>query len=191
MTALIQLSQVEIGEEVAWIEKAKANPVNFEPLYNRYFNPVFRFVYQRMDSKDTTADVVSQVFLKALMNISKFQPRGLPFFAWLCRIAISEIANYYNRSRKFRVINIEAAGITEMAGSFEMEISEELQQAIIEAIQKLDENDTLLIEMRYFEGRPFKEIGEILNITENNAKVKLYRVLDKVKKLVSHENSMS
>lgn len=191
MTALIQLSPAEVGEEMVWIEKTKAHPVNFEPLYNRYFNPVFRFVYQRMDSKDATADVVSQVFLKALMNISKFQPRGLPFFAWLCRIAISEIANYYNRSRRFRVINIEAAGINEMAGSFEMEISEELQQGIIEALQKLDENDTLLIEMRYFEGRPFREIGEILNITENNAKVKLYRVLDKVKKLVSHEKSKS
>ncbi len=188
---LIQLSQQEVGEEVVWIDKAKADPVHFEPLYNRYFNPVFRFVYQRMDSKDATADVVSQVFLKALMNISKFQTRGLPFFAWLCRIAISETANYYNRSRKFRTINIETTGINEMAENFEMEISEELQQEIIEAIQKLDENDTLLIEMRYFEGRPFREIGEILNITENNAKVKLYRVLDKVKKLVSHENSMS
>ncbi len=189
MSSLIYLSPVEIGEEVTWIEKAKADPNNFEPLYNRYFEPVFRFVYQRMDSKDATADVVSQVFLKALTNIRKFQPRGLPFFAWLCRIAISETANYYTRSRKFRVLNIESSGLTEMAENFEMEISEELHQAIAEAQTKLEDQDLLLVEMRYFEGRPFREIGEILNITENNAKVKLYRVLDKVKKLVNLENA--
>ena len=46
-------------------------------------------------------------------------------------------------------------------------------------------NDLLLVEMRYFEQRPFKEVAEIMGITENNAKVKLYRALDRLKKTVN------
>jgi RNA polymerase sigma-70 factor (ECF subfamily) len=54
------------------------------------------------------------------------------------------------------------------------------------ALEKLDEDEMELIELRYFEKHPFKEIGEILDITENNAKVKTYRVIDKLKKLLQH-----
>ena len=111
MALIDHLSAPRIGEEELWIEEAKKDPVNFEPLYNRYFQPVFRFIYQRMDSKEVTADVASQVFLKALLNIHKYSFMGLPFFAWLCRIAISEIGNHYERSKKYRAINIETSGL--------------------------------------------------------------------------------
>nr|MDQ3072000.1 sigma-70 family RNA polymerase sigma factor [Bacteroidota bacterium] len=57
-------------------------------------------------------------------------------------------------------------------------------ERLLQSLQQLEENELQLVEMRYFEKRPFREIGEILDITENNAKVKLYRVLDKLKKLV-------
>jgi RNA polymerase sigma-70 factor (ECF subfamily) len=51
-------------------------------------------------------------------------------------------------------------------------------------MQQLKEKDMEIIEMRFFEERPFKEIAEILNITESNAKVKTYRILEKMKKLM-------
>ena len=50
--------------------------------------------------------------------------------------------------------------------------------------QELPEDELQLIEMRFFEKRSFKEIGEILEITENNAKVKTYRILEKLKKII-------
>jgi RNA polymerase sigma-70 factor (ECF subfamily) len=181
MTFINHLSVQQISEEELWIIAAKDDPSKFEPLYNRYFERVFRFVYQRMDSKESAADITSQVFLKALVNLEKYSFRGLPFFAWLCRIAISEIGNYYSRASKYKIINIETAGLNQMAESIELEATEEKLNAITECLKTLPEGDTLMIEMRFFESRSFKEIGHILNITENNAKVKLYRILDKIK----------
>ncbi|MBL7885021.1 MAG: sigma-70 family RNA polymerase sigma factor, partial [Bacteroidia bacterium] len=55
---------------------------------------------------------------------------------------------------------------------------------IVSIISELPEDELQLIEMRFFEKRAFKEIGEILNITENNAKVKTYRIIEKLKKIV-------
>ena len=58
-------------------------------------------------------------------------------------------------------------------------------QRLATAIAELDEDDLQLVEMRFFEKRAFKEIGEILEITENNAKVRLYRVLERLKKILT------
>jgi RNA polymerase sigma-70 factor (ECF subfamily) len=55
----------------------------------------------------------------------------------------------------------------------------------MEGIQSLNQDELQFIEMRFFEDRSFKEIGMILNITENNAKVKTYRILDKIRKIIS------
>ena len=188
MALISHLTAPQIGEEALWIERSKKDPSQFEPLYNRYFEAVFRFIYQRMDSKDVTADITSQVFLKALLNIHKYYDRGLPFYAWLYRIAISEIGNFYSSSKKFRVINIETSGLHEMVDNIESEPSEARISLIIESLKTLSHSEMLLIEMRFFEARSFKEIGDILAITENNAKVKVYRILDKIRKTVTRNN---
>jgi RNA polymerase sigma-70 factor (ECF subfamily) len=57
-----------------------------------------------------------------------------------------------------------------------------------ETASLLPSEDLMLIEMRFFEKRSFKEIGDILSITENNAKVRLYRCLDKVKQIINAKN---
>jgi RNA polymerase sigma-70 factor (ECF subfamily) len=51
-------------------------------------------------------------------------------------------------------------------------------------IKQLPEDDLQMVEMRFFEKRAFKEIAEILNITENNAKVRMYRILERLKKTI-------
>ena len=62
--------------------------------------------------------------------------------------------------------------------------TDERIEHILTALKYLPENDLLLIEMRFFENRPFKEIADIMKITENNAKVRVYRVIDKIKEKV-------
>ena len=57
-------------------------------------------------------------------------------------------------------------------------------ERVAKAVAQLEEEDLQLVEMRFMEKRPFKEVAEILGITENNAKVKLYRALEKLKKIL-------
>jgi RNA polymerase sigma-70 factor (ECF subfamily) len=61
---------------------------------------------------------------------------------------------------------------------------EKIRQSMLGALQQLKESDMVMIEMRFFEERPFKEIAQILSITESNAKVKTYRILEKMKKIM-------
>lgn len=174
-----------LNEEKNLIELSKKDMRNFAPLYDRYYKQIFNYIYQRLDSKETAFDVTSQVFLKAMTKLKDYEHRGLPFTSWLFRIAKSELHNEFIASKTTRTINIKEDDIKYLFEEFnEVDYVEQYRTKLITGLEKLNENDLLVIEMRYFEKRSFKEIGEIFEITENNAKVKLYRALDKLKAII-------
>lgn len=75
-----------------------------------------------------------------------------------------------------------------MIEEFEQDESEENKRRLLICLSKMKEDDMQLLELRFFERRSFKEIGEMLEITENNAKVKSFRALEKLKKLFINKN---
>lgn len=171
-------------EEKLIIELAKKDMKKFAPLYDKYYEQIYRYCYQRLDSKDAAFDITSQVFLKAMTKLKDYQHRGLPFTSWLYRIAKSELGNEFSKNKRARTINIKENHIKDLFFEIKETIDNEKHRAqLIKALERLKESDLLIIEMRFFEKRSFKEIGEILEITENNSKVKLYRAIDKLKKL--------
>lgn len=179
---MIQTASISEGES-QWIEQAKVNPSAFRPLYENYYKTIFLFVLHRVGERELCADITSQVFLKALQNIKRFQHKGLPFSAWLYRIAINEINDFFRSQAKHRFITIEEKQLLALHTDLTDELSmEHLQLRLEELLQRLDPDELHLLELRFFESRPFKEVAAILNITEVYAKVKTYRTLDKLKK---------
>ena len=169
--------------ELKWIKYAQENPRGFEPLYNKYYEQILRYIYQRIDDKETAYDIASQVFLKALNNIHKYEYRGVPFASWLYRIAKSELYQSFRDKKARRTVNVDTSKLSEMIDEMEEDTSEDTRKVLIQMIKKLKEDEVQMVELRFFEKRSFKEIGEILDITENNAKVKSHRVINKMKKL--------
>ncbi len=175
----------QMNSELTIIEAAKVDVAHFAPLYNRYYKQIFNYVFQRMEDKDTAFDVTAQVFLKALQNISRYQFKGVPFSSWLYRIAQSEVCQMFRDKKAQRVVNADIGDFKNIFEVMEEGQYEEYLPAVMKLIKALPEDDIQLIEMRFFEKRAFKEIAEILMITENNAKVKLYRILEKIKKTIT------
>ena len=175
-------TEQELQHENVLIEAAKKDPQRFEPIYRRYHEQIFRYVYQRLDSEDKASDVTSQVFLKAMTNLKKYEYRGVPFASWLYRIARNEVYQLFKEQKAQRTVNVESEQVFDIIDELEENPLEEYKNPLMKVISTLSEDDLQIIEMRYFEQRPFKEIAEILEITENNAKVKAYRILGKMKK---------
>jgi RNA polymerase sigma-70 factor (ECF subfamily) len=170
-----------INEELAWIKKTKEKPAFFSPLYKKYHSKIYSYVYQRMDDQDLANDITSQIFVKAIKNIHKYNDYGVPFASWLYRIAKSEVYQYFRDNKASRFVNIDSIQITEIVEDFEEQYSEFEKQKLLTALKSIKEKDMELLELRFFEKRSHKEIGEILNITENNAKIKCFRALEKLK----------
>lgn len=109
----------------------------------------------------------------------------MPFSSWLYRIAKSEVYKAIEKNKVQRTLNIDVDGLKELLQ--EVEADESLiqkEKSLSVCMSQLAESDMQLIEMRFFESRAFKEIGDILELTENNAKVKVYRILEKLKKCI-------
>lgn len=176
-------TEEKMREENVWVKRAKEDPRAFEPLYKKYYEQIFRYVYQRMDDKELAGDITSQVFLKALNNLHRYEFRGVPFASWLYRIAKSELYQSFRDKKAQRTVNVESMHVFEMIEEWEEDHSDQNRKILLKVIGQLKEEEVQLIEMRYFEKRSFREIGEILEITENNAKVKSHRVVQKMKKL--------
>ena len=169
-------------EEIKVIERARQNPEAFRSIYEKYHSPIFRFIYRRTSNENLTADLCSQVFLKALTKIHQYEDRGLPFSSWLYRIAANEINMHFRTNKRMRTVSIDDRGIELFCDEMDHGDLKENLEKLKKVLQALPQAAMQLIELRFFEKRPFKEIGEILGITENNAKVRTYRLLDSLKK---------
>ena len=120
-----------------------------------------------------------------MVALPKYESKGLPFSAWLFRIALNEVNMYYRKSSRDRVVSIDQTNIGEMlAEAGGDKESEENRQLVMKLLGTLGSDEMQLMELRFFEKRAFAEVGEILGITENNAKVRTYRVIEKLKKVL-------
>lgn len=180
---------VQLHEEHLIIEAAKENPDHFAPLYDKYYKQIFGYLYQRMEDRDTAFDLTAQVFLKALTNLGRYEYKGVPFASWLYRIAHSELMQLFREQKNKRAINADIGDLRFICEEAEEFYLEEYIPALKKAISELDEEDLQMVELRFFEKRAFKEIGEIMNITENNAKVRMYRILERLKKTLTSKKN--
>ena len=178
------------SEEEKLILAAQANREQFQPLYQKYYTQILKFVYQRVTTKDDAYDITQQVFLQAMLSLNKYELRGFPFSSWLYRIAINELNQAFRKNEKQRGVNLEEKHLKDLAAEMNENGNEEQEKILLDALTTLSEDDFQLVEMRFFEQRAFKEIGEILNITEANAKMKLYRILDKLKPVLETKLKM-
>jgi RNA polymerase sigma-70 factor, ECF subfamily len=175
-------NETELQLELQQIEAAKADSARFDVLYEKYYKSIFVFIYRRTGNEELTADITSHVFLKALINIKKYQFKGVPFSAWLFRIAFNEINMYFRKNNADRIVSLEQNQIQQIVQDAELEDDSAIRQKMMVALKQMDADDIQLIELRFFEKHSFAEVGNIVGITENNAKVKVYRILEKLKK---------
>jgi RNA polymerase sigma-70 factor, ECF subfamily len=180
----ITTKKSELHEDEEMVRRAQDSPEGFRPLYEKYFKPIFLFVLRRVNDKSLSSDITSQVFLKALLKINDFKFKGVPFSAWLYRIALNECFDFFRKTKRHRYVSIDDENVRVLHEELTSDSGvQELFETLPAILEKLEMDELQLLELRYFEQRPFKEVADILGVTENYAKVKTYRLLDKMKGL--------
>jgi len=154
-------------------------------LYDNYFDQIFRFVFKRLGGNESVAgDLTQQTFIKAMANLDRYEDRGLPFSSWLYRIAQNEVSMFFRQQKKNYSVSIDEGRLMDMAheANLSNHMSMENQEKLVEAINSLEQEHQDLIELRFFQEMSFREIAEIYDITEANAKMRTYRILEKIGK---------
>ncbi len=180
------VSELTIQREWNEVQAAQKDPAQFRPLYTRYFEPVFRYLFRRTGDESISADLCQQVFLKALQKLHSYRFKGVPFSAWLFRIARNELGQYYRETAKQRVLSVDDQALENIAVELDYSQEQDLQSWMIYSLDELEQEDLELIELRFFEQRPYKEISNILEISESSAKVRVHRILKRLERKLNN-----
>ncbi len=170
-----------VFDELACINLAKLDPMKFKPLYEKYYEQIFRFIYNRIEDKKLAYDITADVFYKSLLKLPTYQYQNIPFSSWLFRIARNELIDIFRKNKAVRVVSINSLKIQDIMDDIELDYREEYRPKLIQLIENMDNDDLQLIEMRFFENKSFKNISEIISATEASVKMRLYRLLKEMK----------
>jgi len=143
-------------------------------------------------------DLVSEIFIKALKNFDDYEEEKSKS-AWIFTIARNHLTNHWRDTGKRVEISLEAidgenhfeiesqAEIKTdlLADGFEQFIKKDTERELWQALNKLSEDERQLVTLKYLSGYSYKEIGEMLKMSDGAAKVAAYRAMKKLKKYVS------
>lgn len=162
------------ADERRMIEAAQRDSRRFAELYENNFERVYAFVLRRVGDRHEAEDLTSEVFHQALRNIGKFEWRGIPFAAWLYRIAANEIAN--NASSAARGRRLEPDDPPE---SFPEEV--ESRARLFRLVETLPPDQRRVINLRFVEERSIREIAREIQRSEGAVKQLQFRGLQNLR----------
>lgn len=171
----------DLEEERQLIMDAKRDPDRFAALYEKYFYEVFMFCQRRVSDPTLASDLCSQTFLKAMLHLPSYEFKGVPFGAWLLRIASNEINQSFRKGSRNREVQLDESHLRILAQDVEVPESSQNRQLLVDALNELTLEESQLIELRFFERLSFAAIAELYDITEANAKMKVYRILKRMR----------
>jgi RNA polymerase sigma-70 factor (ECF subfamily) len=163
-------------DERTLIEAAQADPARFVDLYDRHFHRVYGYVIRRTGSRAEAEDITSAVFERALTHLPRFEWRGVPFVAWLYRIAANAIAD--RRKQTERDSPDPPPDVPDDRESEEIE----RRAMIFDLIARLPDVQRRVIEMRFVEEKSIREIAVALDRSEGAVKQLQLRALENLRK---------
>ncbi|MBN1618731.1 RNA polymerase sigma factor [Candidatus Dojkabacteria bacterium] len=182
------MSIISLEKDKIDVKKAQNDKNYFAAIYDRYYTRIFLYIKKKVNDKELSEDLASVTFEKALKNLDYFKWQGISFASWLFRIARNTVFDYFRSAKNRRVVNIIDESTIESKNKEDFEISlirDETELKLYESISKLSVNDQYLVYYKYFERMSIDEISDKLNISKSNAATRLYRVREKIKKLLN------
>jgi RNA polymerase sigma-70 factor (ECF subfamily) len=169
--------------ELDLIRRAGSEASAFGELYERHVRQIYNYIYYRTGNHHDAEDLTARVFQRALRHVATFEDKGVPFSAWLYRIAHNLVANWHrDRSRRPVVPLDEHLAPPGSSAHPEWEaMAAEERQMLLAAVRRLPEDRQLLLILKFVERMSNAEIGEIMGRTEGAIKSLYHRTLNSLR----------
>lgn len=173
------MTEPEYNEEEVLIKASQGDSDAFGRLYERYVERIFNYVYYRTGNQHDAEDLTARVFQRAMNHIRNYTDRGVPFSAWLYRIAHNLVANWHrDRSRK-QEVPIDDIPILPSKGDHPERnlVRSQEEESLLRMIRKLPPERQNLLILKFVENLSNAEIGAIMNRSEGAVKSLYHRTL--------------
>ncbi len=161
------------------VAQAQEDPEAFGALYERYVAKIYRYHYYRTGDVHDAEDLAARTFYRALKALPRYEERGLPFGAWLYRIAHNTVANWLRDRSRRPVVGLDAVATVATAdwGPHEEAERREQQAWLLSAVRRLPPERQELLIFKFVEGMSNAEIGALIGRTEGAVKSLYHRTL--------------
>ncbi|MBN1429567.1 MAG: sigma-70 family RNA polymerase sigma factor [Anaerolineae bacterium] len=175
----VENSSAEMLDENELVEQAKTDPEAFGELYERYVTKIYNYIYYRTGNHHDAEDVTARVFQRALQHIPNYVNRGLPFSAWLYRIAHNLVVNWHRDRGRRKVVPLDDLPLGSLRADAPERITEsrEEQDLLLASIHALPDDRQQLLILKFVERFSNAEIGAIMGRSEGAIKSLYHRTL--------------
>ena len=166
----------EIDEKEVLARAIQGDSDAFGELYKRYVGRIYNYIYYRTGDPFDAEDLTARVFMRAMHHICSYRDRGLPFSAWLYRIAHNLVANWYRDNSRRQEISLEKIALSHFSADYPENVLVQTQEReiLLAVIRRLPPERQQLLIMKFVERFSNAEIGQIMGRTEGAIK-SLYR----------------
>jgi len=181
------LSAKQLEAERRLVKSSQPHPRRFAELYDRYFDRIYAFALTRAGNRAAAEDITADTFRQAFENLSRFKWRGVPFSAWLFRIAANAATDYYQQvSREQTLTDDVSAG----DASWESHLIEvETRAQLFQLVRRLPKDQRRVIEMRFGGQLSINEVAQAIGRSEGAVKALQHRAMETLRAWVgdSHD----
>lgn len=173
-------------DEESLVRRAKQRDQEaFGRLYEEHFDRIYRYVALRIGDKTEAEDVTQQVFLKALQSISSFKWQGVPFAAWLFRIAHNQVIDYLRKKGKQAAVLFDESLVSGGSNPQLMaERSLDIEQLVL-AAGRLTEAQREVISLRFAGGLPIAQVARIMGKSQGAVKALQHSAIVALRKVLT------
>jgi RNA polymerase sigma-70 factor (ECF subfamily) len=167
------------GSEPELIDQARRDPKAFGVLYERYVDRIYAYIFHRVGNGQDAEDLTARTFYRALDRLHTYEDRGLPFSAWLFRIAHNLVANWHRDHSRRRFLSLDRLwSHGQDSNSPELALErEETHAALWSAIERLPLERKNLLLFKFGSQMSNLEIGELMDKSESAVKSLYFRTL--------------
>jgi RNA polymerase sigma-70 factor (ECF subfamily) len=162
-------------DERLLIEAAQRDPRRFGELYEGNFERVFAFVMRRVRDRDVAEDITAEVFHQALAKLQQFEWRGVPFSAWLMRIAANAIADRWQQTNREQELPPEELEDACIDGEIER------RAMLSQLVDELPNDQRTVVVRRFIDQRSIRDIAKELGRSEGAVKQLQFRGLQSLR----------
>ncbi|MGH2381660.1 MAG: sigma-70 family RNA polymerase sigma factor [Candidatus Limnocylindria bacterium] len=154
-------------------------------LFDRYYDAVYRYAFARLGNVADAEDAAAETFAAMVRALPRFRWRGVPFEAWLFRIAMSKVVDVARQRSRIRPAGDRVgAGLVDAAGDPERVVAvREVRRELVAAIERLPRDQRDVVMLRFFLGRSIRETAEVLARSEGAVKQLQFRALGSLRRM--------
>ena len=174
-----------VSDETGLIRKIQKNASRkaADLLVRKYYQEIYVYVYRQIGNREDAMDLTQEIFISVLSTIRYYDPKKSSFRTWLYRIATNKVIDH-RRSNKpiwqsLEDMEPEIADPRDAAVEFQ---NSQLLSDIEDFVSGADDSSQMIFRLHIYDDATFKDIAEVMNLSENTVKTKYYRLQNQIRK---------